>query len=283
LSNGIAVSIVPGELRLLVARTNGSMQPLHQLVAELPEGAVRVGLRAPNLAEPETIFEALRGLVDEAGVGRKRGGMVSLLIPDASVRMALVPLEGAAPTHAEGESMARWALRDLLPVEPDSARVDWSVVQEESTEMAAKWLLVIGADATVVEEYESVVEAVGWTPGRVVPFTLGLAVGSGVEADADPRMARIVLSGVGGHVACLVEAGGVPRLHRAWRVEDPDLALELPNIQRYADQRLDVSIDEAVIAGPDGWRQRAALSCEALGWRVHVCSSWSAHSGAVQP
>jgi hypothetical protein len=96
-------------------------------------------------------------------------------------------------------------------------------------------------------------------------------------------MARIVLSGVGGHVACLVEAGGIPRLHRAWRGESPDLSLELPNIQRYADQRFDVSIDEAVIAGPDGWRQQAALNCEALGWRAHVCSSWSAHSGAVQP
>ncbi len=283
MSSGIAVSIVPGELRLLVARTNGSVQPLHQLAAELPEGAVNAGLRAPNLAEPETISEALRGLVDEAEAGRERGRMVSVLIPDAAVRMALVPLEGAAPSHAEGESMARWALRDLLPVEPGSARVNWSVVQEESTELAAKWLLVIGADATVVQEYESVVEAVGWTPGRVVPLTLGLAVGAGVEADADPGMARIVLSGVGAQVACLVEAGGVPRLHRAWRGAGPDLALELPNIQRYADQRLDVSIDEAVIAGPDGWRQRAAINCEALGWRVHVCSSWSAHIGAVQP
>ena len=283
MSNGIAVSIVPGELRMLVARTNGSVQPLHQLAAELPEGAVHAGLRAPNLAEPETISEALRGLVDEAEVGRERGDMVAVLIPDAAVRMALVPLEGAAPSHAEGESMARWALRDLLPVEPGSARVNWSVVQEEATEPAAKWLLVIGADATVVQEYESVVEAVGWTPGRVVPFTMGLAVGAGVEADADPGMARIVLSGVGAQVACLVEAGGVPRLHRAWRGAGPDLALELPNIQRYADQRLDVSIDEVVIAGPDGWCQRAAISCEALGWRVHVRSSWSAHIGAVQP
>lgn len=283
MSNGIAVSIVPGELRMLIARTNGAVQPLHQLVAELPEGAVHAGLRAPNLAAPETIAEVLRGLVDEAEAGRERGGIVSVLIPDAAVRMALVPLEGAAPSRAEGESMARWALRDLLPVEPDSARVSWSVVEEESTEPAGKWLLVIGADATVVQEYESVVEAVGWTPGRVVPLTLALAVGAGADEDTDPGMARIVLSGVGAQIACLVEAGGVPRLHRSWRGAAPDLALELPNIQRYAEQRLDLSIDEAVIAGPDGWRQKTAIACEALGWRVHVCSSWSAHIGAVRP
>ena len=268
---------------MLVARTNGSVQPLHQLVAELAPDAVEAGLRAPNLGQPEAISEALRNLVDEAEAGRNRGGIVSILIPDAAVRMALVPLEGVAPSHAEGESMARWALRDLLPVEPDSARLSWSVVEEEGTELPAKWLLAVGADAAVVQEYESVVEAVGWTPGRVVPFTMGLAVGAGAEADEDPGSARIVLSGVGGQVACLVEAGGVPRLHRAWRGAAPDLALELPNIQRYADQRLDVSIDEAVVAGPEGWRQRAATDCDAIGWRVHVRSSWSAHIGAVQP
>ena len=66
MSSGIAVSIVPGELRLLVARTNGSVQPLHQLSAELPEAAVHAGLRAPNVAEPGAVIDALSSLVDEA-------------------------------------------------------------------------------------------------------------------------------------------------------------------------------------------------------------------------
>ena len=135
----------------------------------------------------------------------------------------------------------------------------------------------------MVQEYESVVEALGWTAGRVVPLTLGLAVGAGgATVNEDPAAARLVLSGVGDQVACLVEAGGVPRLHRAWRGAAPDLALELPNVQRYVDQRLDLSIVEAVVAGPEGWRQRAATACEALGWAVHVLSSWSAHLGAVR-
>ena len=34
---------------------------------------------------------------------------------------------------------------------------------------------------------------------------------------------------------CLVEAGGVPRFHRAWRGADPDLAFELPSLQRDTD------------------------------------------------
>lgn len=306
---------------MLVARANGSVKPLHQLVAELPADAVRAGLHGPNLPEPGAVTDLLRGLSEEADARRRRSSMVAVLIPDAVVRMALVPIEGVEPNRTEADAMARWALRGLLPGDAGEARVDWSVVGEQTAqtaqtaEPAAKWLLAVGATASVVREYESVVEGIGWIPGRVIPLTMALAVGAdevmtavdpavdpavdsaaGPEVDsrADPTVnpvvdpvvdsgARVVLSGVGGRVACLVEADGVPRFHRAWRAANPDLGLELSAVQRYVTTRLDLSIVEAVVAGPEPWRQRAATDCEALGWKVRVLSSWAAHIGAVQP
>lgn len=303
MNNAIAVSIVPGEVRMLVSRANGSVKPLHQLSAELPADAVRAGLQGPNLPEPGVVTDVLRGLAEEVDGRRRRGGMVAVLIPDAVVRMALVPIEGVEPNRTEGDAMARWALRGLLPADAGDARVDWSVLEGQTAEPAAKWLLAVGAAAAVVREYESVVEGIGWIPGRVVPFTMALAVGAGdtmaavdpaadpavdpaVSPEADPEVgsgARIVLSGVGGQVACLVEADGVPRFHRAWRGAAPALELELHALQRYVATRLDLSIVEAVVVGPEPWRQRAATDCEALGWKVRLRSSWSAHIGAVQP
>lgn len=283
MSNAIAVSIVPGELRLLVARANGAVKPVHQLTAELPADAVRAGLQSPNLVDPAAVSDALAGIAEEAGALRGRG-MVAVLIPDAAVRLALVPLEGNEPGRAEGDAMARWALADLLPIEPAAARIDWSVIAEEGPEETARWLLAVGADAGVVREYEAVVEQIGWLPGRVVPLTMALAVGADEPgADEDPGAARIVLSGVGGQVACLVEAAGVPRFHRSWRGADPDLVQELPSIEHYLSTRLELSIVDAVVAGPEGWRARAATDCEALGWRVRERSGWSAHLGAIQP
>lgn len=283
MSNAIAVSIVPGELRLLVARGNGDMKPLHRLTRELPQGAVRAGLRPPNLVDPATVAASLRELATEAAVVRNRGGLVSVLVPDAAVRMALLPLEGDEPSRVEGEAMARWALDGLLPDAAGAARVDWSVVSEDRPDQIAGWLLAFGADGGVIEEYESVVQELGWTPGRVVPLTLALAVGArDIVDDESPRAARVVISGFGGQAACLVEAAGVPRLHRAWRGVEPDLALELASIGRYAEQRLDLTVVEAVVAGPVPWRGRAVAGCEALGWTVHTRSRWSAHIGAVQ-
>lgn len=286
MSNAIAVGIVPGEVSLLVARANGAVEPLHQLSAALPEGAVRAGLQAPNVIDGELVAERLGGLAAEAGGKRERGGLVAVLLSDAAVRLALVPLEGADPRPAEGDAMARWALADLLPVAVAEARIDWSVVVERGGEQAARWLLAVGADVAVVREYEAVVEHAGWTPGRVVPLTLALAVGADDAGDAastvDPTAARIVLSGMGGQVACLVEARGVPRLHRAWRGSDPELEVELPAVQRYVHTRLGLGIVDAVVAGPDDWRRRAAAGCAALGWTVRQPSAWAAHLGAVR-
>lgn len=286
MSHGIAVSIVPGELRLLVARTNGAARPLHQLAAELPEGAVRPGLRAPNLAAEEAVAEALSRLAKEAAATPERRGMLAVLIPDAAVRLALVPLEGGQPRRAEAEAMARWALRDLLPVAAEDARVDWALLSGDGNGngSATSWLLALGADAAVIREYEAAVEKLGGVVGRVVPFTLALAAGAGAELDeGEAGTARLVLCGAGGQMACLVEAAGVPRFHRAWRGVPLDMGLELPAIQRYVAQRLELEIVEAVVAGPEDWRQRATAACEALGWQIHQRSSWTAHIGAVQP
>jgi len=268
----------------MVARANGSVKPLQQVAAELPHDAVLPGLQAPNLPDTEVIGSVLAELAAEAEAPRERSGVVSVLIPDAAVRVALVPLEGAEPNRAEGAAMARWALSDLLPVEAGEARIDWSVMAPASAEPGPTWLLAIGADAAVVREYESVVESVGWIPGRVAPLTMALAVGADdTMIDEDPRSARLVLSGVGGQVACLVEAGGVPRFHRAWRGADPDLAFELPSLQRYIETRLDLVVVDTVVAGPEAWRVRAATQCAALGWKVRERSGWSAHIGALQP
>lgn len=280
----VDVSLAPGDVRLLDPQADGRAAPIDHRAAELPEGAVRPGLQAPNLPEVSVVAQVLQSLADGSLASRERKPTVSVLIPDAAVRMTVVPLQGVDPSRAESESMARWALRDVLPAEGDAARVDWSVVSEETADPAARWLVAIGAEAAVVKEYESVVESVGWTPGRVVPFTLGLAVGVGSpQLEGAPAAARLVLSGVGDQVACLVEADGVPRLHRAWRGAVPDLTPELRSIQRYADQRLGLSIVEVAVAGPEEWRRRASDDCEALGWKVHERSSWAAHIGAVQP
>jgi hypothetical protein len=193
--------------------------------------------------------------------------------------MTVVPLEGRDPRAPEGESMARWALRDLLPVDEEERRVDWAVLAPESTPASRDWLFAIAASVDVVREYEAIIEAMGLTAGRVVPMSMALAAGTTREISPAPGTARMVLCEVGGLIAGLVEVDGIPRLHRAWRRMPKDLGVELERVERYLDQRLGLSIAEVTIAGGKGWRKRAADACEALGWHTTPASRWAAHRG----
>jgi hypothetical protein len=223
---------------------------------------------------------ALKGLWSDARLRRKRNETVSLIVPDQAVRMAVVPLEGQRPRASEGEAMARWALRDLFPLDDEQCRVDWTVLSNDSTPGERNWLFALAAAVDVVREYEEIVEGLGLTVGRVVPMSLALAAAVGRPLVSGPTAARIVLCEAGGLLSGLVEADGVPRLHRAWRRIPGDLEAELRAIDRYLQQRQGLTIAEAAVAGPRRWRAEATRACEALGWQTTPVSRWKAHRGA---
>jgi hypothetical protein len=203
-----------------------------------------------------------------------------LIVPDQVVRMAVVPLDGREPRYSEGEAMARWALRDLFPLRDEDCRIDWATLSNETTPGAHDWLLAMAAASDVVREYEGIVEGIGLTVGRVVPMSMALAAGSAPVLPPQPSTARLVLCEVGGLISALVEADGVPRLHRAWRRPPADMSTDLRMIDRYLQQRLGLTIAEATVAGGKRWRLRAMKACEELGWHTSPASRWAAHRGA---
>ncbi len=238
------------------------------------------GIAHTNVRAPSAVAFALKGIWNEAGLQRRRIETVSVIVPDQAVRMVAVPLEGREPRPSEGESMARWALRDLLPMDDDDRRVDWAILAPESAPASRDWLFAIAASVEVVREYEAVVEGMGMTAGRVVPMSMALATGTSRAIAPSPGTARLVLCEVGGQIAGLVEVDGIPRLHRAWRRMPRDLNLELTRINRYLQQRLDLEIAEVTFAGRKRWRRQVAEICEALGWHATPASRWAAHRGA---
>ena len=248
----------------------------------LAAGDVRPGIANSNLRASRAVAFALKGMWNEAGLKRRRIETVSLIIPDQAVRMAFVPLEGREPRSAEGAAMARWALRDLFPPETDDCRIDWAILSSESLPDGEGWLFTLAAAVDVVREYEAILEGLGLSAGRVIPMTMALAAAAAPTRAPTPGTARIVLSEIGGLVAALVEADGVPRLHRAWRRPPADLGADLRAIDRYLEQRLELKIVEAAIAGGKRWRRQVTKACEALGWHATPVSRWSAHRAATR-
>ncbi len=292
----VAVGLGKDRVRLLVTRGNGSVKVVHSGFRGLPEGALRGGLRAPVSTDRQALATLLSELVDEArnaGVLRRRPDLVALVITDGSLKVAAAPIQGEVPRVTEGGRMARWVLRELLPVEGDAARVDWSIMTTPASaaDEPGRWMLSVGGDASLLQEYESLVDPLGWTVERIVPWTFAAAsVEDGVQASpegeptADDEPARrLILCEADGTLACLFEAFGVPRFHRAWRarVAGDRVADELPSLRRYVNDHLEMTIGQVCLCGTADWVRAAAAACDAVDLEVRQVSPEEAMAGAL--
>lgn len=276
----VAIGFGRDRVRVLVACGNGSLKAVYSGHGNLPEGALLDGLRAPAFGDRDVILEALRGCIAAArqqGYLKRNPELVSVVVPDGTVKLASVPIQGPAPRRAEGDEMAHWALRDLLPVAAEETRAVWLIAGQVSNgEASDRWLVSLGAQEAMVREYEQLVQQLDWTVGHWVPWTL--AVAAGAETDSG----LIVCDGAG-TLACLFKAQGVPRFHRAWRARVPaeQLRQELPRLERYVNDRLECSVGRVWLCGQDDWMETAAAAATEAKLEVSAISPEAALLGAV--
>lgn len=272
----VALGFGPDRVRLLVAKANGKLAPRHADSARLPDGVLRAGLRAPSLEGRAQVLDALRTLIRRArAAGRLRRApeLVSVVLFDGAVKMALAPVEGERPGREEGDRMARWVLRELVPGETEGLRVSWSLVGDRPLS-----LFSVGAQEGVIHEYEGLVEDLGWEPGRVLPWTLAAA--AALQDDAERTL---LLCEGDGALAGAFEDQGAIRLHRAWRAHVPAdrLAGELASLQRYVSDHLETTVAGAVTCGGEAWQAEAVAACETAGLPARALTPEQALLGAV--
>lgn len=283
----VAIGIGARRVRLLVGRGNGHVKVLFAGSRALPEGAIRVGLRAPGLLERDAVLGALRELVLEArgaGTLKRAPETTALLLADGVFKLATAPLEGKAPASADGARMARWMLRELVPVEADEIRADWAVIESTSDETAVSTMVSVGGVEALLSEYEALVRELGWTVGRLVPWSFAAAAArdAGDGDGAAPR--ALVLCDADGAAGAVFESGGVPRMHRAWRksIAGTALAEELPGLRRYLNDHLETTISGVWLCGDDDWTRAAADACALLEIPAHVLTPEAALQAAIE-
>ncbi len=305
----VAIGLGARRARLLVGRGNGQVKQVFAGSRELPEGALRVGLRGPVINDRDGVVGALRELVGEAksaGVLRRTPETVALLVADGAFKMAVAPLEGATPGRSDGDRMARWLLRELIPVDESEIRADWSVLEAPGEEGTTSSMLSVGGVDAVMAEYESVVAELGWTVGRLVPWSFAAAaartlddvasdIGTGVAVisaavasaatdDIEEGRRDLVLCDADGALGALFQTDGIPRLHRAWRspVTGEAVAEELPALRRYVNDHLETSIGNVWLCGDSTWTTAAAAACERNQMPARVLSSEAALCAAIE-
>src|ERR1700758_4976665 len=159
--------------------------------ADLAEGAVAPGLKVGNIINRTAVTAALRKVLDAvAGSGRERMRDVTVIVPDAAVRVLFVDFDQLPSKAAEALPLVRFRLKKLLPFDADEAMVSYQVM---ATERDSVKLLAVAMPKAVLEEYDS-------------------AALAGLDEAEAPVL--VVNAGVGTVTTAIVQAG-VLALHRS--------------------------------------------------------------------
>ena len=146
---------------------------------------------------------AVRTALEQVG---QRGRDVTLVVPDAAVRVLLLDFDALPAKAAEALPVVRFRLKKLLPFDADGAAVSYQVM---ATTRAGLQVLAVAMPREVKAEYERLVREAGFEPGAVLPSTL--AALAGLAEGETPML--VVNAGLEGVPTAIVKSG-VLLLHR---------------------------------------------------------------------
>ncbi len=138
-------------------------------VRGLPTGSLVASPNKSNFAQSDTIHKAIAEVIEKVG---NTGGRLGLLIPDVSVRVALLQFETLPDNPAEAEALVRWKMREYLPYAPEEARLTFQVVGRTADQIE---VLGVAVRSSVMAEFESALTGFNrGGPALVLPATVAL-------------------------------------------------------------------------------------------------------------
>ena len=198
---------------VLAARQDATSGLATQFVPLAPT-TLQPGCKSPNVLERPQMVAALRTAISAvAERGRQLPGgrnlpanrALTLIVPDAAVRVLLLDFDALPSKRAEALSILRFRLRKLVPFDTEDAAITYQVMGN-SAEGVRVLTVVIPRD--VLLEYESVVREAGFIPGVVLPSTLAATPLVGAEP-------ALVVNHNGNTLTTAILRGQELLLHRA--------------------------------------------------------------------
>jgi type IV pilus assembly protein PilM len=176
----------------------------------LPNGIVVPQLRLGNaagangLGDRASVVAAIRKTLEAVALRTRE---VTLVVPDAAVRVLLLDFDALPSKAVEALPVVRFRLKKLLPFDADDAAISYQVM---STSRGIVRVVAVAMPREVLAEYESVVREAGFEPGAILPSTLAALAGLS-ENDAP---VLVVNAGHQGVTTAIVKAGTL-LLHRS--------------------------------------------------------------------
>ena len=134
--------------------------------APLAPGALTPNATETNLPQAAAVSTAISTALAELNPGKRA---VSVVLPDAAVRVFVLDFEALPAKPAEALPILRFRLRKMVPFDVEHAGLSYQVLTQTKDETRVLATVLPG---TVLGEYESAVRQAGYEPGAVLPSSL---------------------------------------------------------------------------------------------------------------
>ena len=153
-------------------RIKGSACKLRRAATfNIAESLVRPGFDETNIENPRQLSAVLNELAASAGLLKQKRWSLSL--PEATTRTLVLTIESQSQSAAELQDVLKWKVERGFGAPIEELSVSRERLQKDS--QGRDRYLVIAVRKSVLAEYESVLESLGWRAGLILPRHLGEA------------------------------------------------------------------------------------------------------------
>ncbi len=263
------------------ARIDSSSRQVRRVaVRQLEAGALEPLPSRPNLTKQEVVRRAVSEVLATVGNG---SGRLGILLPDPSVRVAILRFETLPDQRAEAEALVRWKMGGILPFPPEEARLSYQLLfkRDQSVE-----LLAMALRNSVVAEYESVFENVSAGPALILPSTAALLP----LLPAGSKGSQVLVHLCSGSVTTVVTEGDAIRFWRNRLIERPaaegdgEVVREVARVVATCRDHLKSEIEDLwIYVRPPAVRSLEKEVGEATGRRVQRLASSASRAASLPP
>ena len=157
---------------VVAAATPGAGQAPVYAAEALAAGVVTGSLMEGNVVVPAAVSAALRSVLGQV---QPRVKSVTVVVPDAAVRVFVLDFDTLPARLDEALPVLRFRLRKSVPFDVEHAGISYQVLSEGSSRLETQWkVLAAVMPGPVLAEYEAVVRGAGYEPGVVLPSSLAV-------------------------------------------------------------------------------------------------------------
>jgi Tfp pilus assembly PilM family ATPase len=207
----------------------------------LPASLLHPSFDERNIANTGELADALAELVTSAGLQKQRRWSIAL--PEAAARTLILTLETTPTSRGEIEDVLRWKIERGFGAGYDELRVGRERLASDAS--GRPRYLAVGMRVDVLEEYESVMEGLGWRAGLVLPRHAGeerwlTRTGDGSSTDSD---GLLISSHADGFTAVMLR-GAQPLIVRSVLCDAEDREDELYRLLLFYRDRIQAGDEE---------------------------------------